>query len=239
MYLMPTTRQDLLQFMPKKAVVAEIGVATGEFSKYILHHTDPRSLHLIDPWERQEAANYTDDPNNVAQEEADRRHAAVVSLFAVAIGRGALHVHRNYSVEASAQFPDGHFDWIFIDGNHTYEAVRDDLRAWAPKIKPDGIILGHDFANTDWTRSVHFGVVEAVQEFCRDTEWSMLALTAESFPTYMLAREPVQGAAAGALGSALRNTPTYIRIGNPEGVRFEQYNVRFSDGHQRTIMNFG
>ncbi len=40
---------------------------------------------------------------------------------------------RAFSVEAAAEFPVGHFDWIYIDALHTYDAVLEDLRAWWPK----------------------------------------------------------------------------------------------------------
>lgn len=47
-------------------------------------------------------------------------------------------------------------DMVFIDGNHSYQAVRSDLDAWAPKVKSGGLISGHDFWMPD--------VVQAVRE---------------------------------------------------------------------------
>lgn len=49
------------------------------------------------------------------------------------------------SSEAAARFPDGFADFVFIDANHTREFVRRDIDAWLPKIKPGGIIAGHDY----------------------------------------------------------------------------------------------
>ena len=54
MYVLQISRVDLLQFLPKGGVVAEIGVAEGGFSKKILNATSPQTLHLIDPWEFQD-----------------------------------------------------------------------------------------------------------------------------------------------------------------------------------------
>ena len=61
--------------------------------------------------------------------------------------------------EASVeQFPDESLDFIFIDGNHSYEFVITDLERWYPKVKPYGIFAGHD-SNTE-------GVQKALSEFC-------------------------------------------------------------------------
>jgi len=69
-----------------------------------------------------------------------------------------LAVHRRPSVEAARGFADRSLDFVFIDACHTYAAVRDDLAAWWPKVKPGGLIAGHDYTN--WP-----GVKVAVDEF--------------------------------------------------------------------------
>ena len=50
-------------------------------------------------------------------------------------------------------------DLVFIDGDHSYDAVVDDIEAWEPKVRPGGVLGGHDFA-------VNFeGVIRAVTEW--------------------------------------------------------------------------
>ena len=51
MYLFNTTREILLNFLPKNGTVAETGTAEGGFAEHILKTTQPKHLHLIDPWE--------------------------------------------------------------------------------------------------------------------------------------------------------------------------------------------
>ena len=48
------------------------------------------------------------------------------------------------SQSAHARF-EGVLDFVFIDGEHSLQAVRDDLRWWAPKVRKGGVVAGHDY----------------------------------------------------------------------------------------------
>ena len=48
------------------------------------------------------------------------------------------------SIKASRGFDDGSLDFVFIDACHTYQAVKKDISSWLPKVKPGGILAGHD-----------------------------------------------------------------------------------------------
>ena len=58
---------------------------------------------------------------------------------------------------------DNFFDYIYIDAEHTYEAVKKDLRAWYPKLKKNGTLFGDDYywREEDDSLSLH----KAYQEF--------------------------------------------------------------------------
>ena len=74
---------------------------------------------------------------------------------------------RMTSLEASTLYPDGSLDFVFIDASHEYEDVLDDIKAWMPKVKPTGILAGHDYHQKDVKKAVDeiFGSV-AEQEYC-------------------------------------------------------------------------
>jgi hypothetical protein len=52
---------------------------------------------------------------------------------------------QNTSLEAAAKFAPGTVDAVFIDAAHTFDSVKEDILAWLPKVKPGGILAGHDY----------------------------------------------------------------------------------------------
>ena len=51
------------------------------------------------------------------------------------------------AVEDLSMFPDEHFDWIYIDAQHTYKACYEDMEAWLPKLRHGGLFSGDDYAD--------------------------------------------------------------------------------------------
>lgn len=56
-----------------------------------------------------------------------------------------VRVIRLPSIEAAGLFPDKYFDMVYIDANHSYPAVTQDIKSWLPKVKIGGILGGHDY----------------------------------------------------------------------------------------------
>ncbi|CAD7941137.1 unnamed protein product [Amoebophrya sp. A120] len=56
-----------------------------------------------------------------------------------------IRVCRNLTSSCVAHFPDGYFDFVYVDARHDYKGVKEDLELWLPKLRPNGIIAGHDF----------------------------------------------------------------------------------------------
>lgn len=201
MILFPFNRETLLQLLPKNAVICEIGVAEGNFSQKILDHTQPQKLHLIDPWIYQDRDDYTNDHNNTSDEEGELRSKAVHKRFKEQTDLGNIEIHRAFSYDVVDQFPDEYFDWIYVDAVHSYQGAKEDLERFLPKVKQDGLIIGHDYANHLYARQKGFGVVEAVDEFCLENDLDFFALTEGDYPTFILTRDEDNKTA-----QALRNT---------------------------------
>ena len=94
------------------------------------------------------------------------------------LGGKVTFVHDN-SKNASECFENESFDIIFIDADHNYNSVLEDINHWLPKIKKGGIICGHDF------RYTNPGVEQAVREvFGNDFNLEDDALTEEHLNLY-------------------------------------------------------
>jgi len=78
---------------------------------------------------------------------------------------------RKPSVEASKGFEDGSVDAVYIDGDHNYEAVIDDMNAWMPKLKPTGILSGHDI-NDDKVSSAVESIIGMRYKGFIDFSWA-------------------------------------------------------------------
>lgn len=72
---------------------------------------------------------------------------------------------RAASLQAVKQFEDNSLDFVFIDASHEYQDVKDDIIAWLPKVKPGGVLAGHDYKNPDFP-----GVEKAVHEILPKNE---------------------------------------------------------------------
>jgi len=171
-------RGKMISAFPNGGIVAEIGVQIGLFSKQILCNTRPRRLHLIDCWETYNSdINYPYDGCPGDQAKHDSNYEYVQQQFAQEIASGQVKLHRGYSAPMIKTLPDNYLDWVFIDANHSYAAVCDDLAAVLPKMKRGGVISGHDYINTPHWKKLNYGVVEAVDEFCAREGWEMIAMT--------------------------------------------------------------
>jgi hypothetical protein len=71
-----------------------------------------------------------------------------------------VRIVRDYSVNAAKMFDNEYFDFVYIDGDHSYEAVLKDLEAWYPKLKKFGVMCGDDYGHPSG-----LGVIKAVYEF--------------------------------------------------------------------------
>lgn len=239
MLLVPAIRDEVIALLPKGGVVAEVGVAFGDFSEVILARTSPTRLHLIDPWAHQATEAYASDPANFDQLNFDRTFHDVTKRFAGQSQTGLVSIERGLSVELAPRYADGYFDWVYIDAMHTRDAVLADLRAFAPKVKPDGFILGHDYANHAEALAMGFGVVEAVNEFVRETGYSLVALTNCYYPTYAIAKAPQSTACRDLVGAIAAQLPVTVDIAWPERKQYKQTYIEFGPNNRRVITTFG
>jgi len=164
-----TRRDFLLNLMPEGSICAEIGVFKGEFSSRIFQLVKPQRLHLIDPWKYEQSTTYEHTwyggRLGMSQANMDHMFYAVAARFKHQRNAGTASIHRMESATAAGLFSNDYFDWVYIDGNHSYDYVRADLLNFYPKVKTGGFITGDDYGSQGWWGD---GVTRAVDEFRRD-----------------------------------------------------------------------
>ena len=168
-------RTSLLQILPQQAICAEIGVASGDYSKKIYDITNPTKLHLIDMWG-------TDRYGEECKQ-------TVLAHFSDEIDAGKVVINEGCSTDVLQNFPDYYFDWVYIDTDHSYSTTAMELDLCRRKVKEQGIIAGHDFIMGNWNKGLRYGVVEAVYEFCVRHEWEIIAVTMELFDNSFVLRK--------------------------------------------------
>ena len=163
-YIYRAPKAKLLKLMPKNSICAEIGVWKGDFSKRILNTVKPKKLYLIDPWffnTEYKNAMYGGSVEK-SQKDMDEIYKSILINFRKEINQEKIEVFRNKFEDLLDKFPDNYFDWIYIDGDHTYNAVVKDLDNVTKKVKEGGLITGDDYTTGGWWKG---GVKKAVDEY--------------------------------------------------------------------------
>lgn len=132
---------------------AEIGVWQGAFSEAICRDNPGVELWCVDAW--MVYNEYVDFQVQLELEEAFERTKGRLRDY-------NTHIVRAWSLEAAKQIPDASLDFVYIDANHDKPHIGDDITAWSPKVRPGGIVSGHDYV------PFHQDVMDAVDLYvCR------------------------------------------------------------------------
>lgn len=158
----------------------EVGVWHGTYSARLKEANPNLRLLCVDAWES--FHGYIDSktayksPGLMADAEKAAREL---------LGPMGCEIRKGQSEDIAATVPDRSLDFTYIDANHSYESVLDDLRAWSPKVKVGGIIAGHDYCVNPAKPFIQ--VIPAVKLFAvenRIRQWFVLA--ADRTPSFLL-----------------------------------------------------
>jgi len=127
----------------------ELGVQIGNNSISILKELNIHTLYLVDSWN-----NYVE--KEISNKTYRQNYLLVLKKFQY---NNKVKIIKGFSETIAKDFDDNILDFIYIDANHNYNFVYQDLDLWSKKVKINGIISGHDVFN-------HNDVLLAVKDWC-------------------------------------------------------------------------
>ena len=161
----------------------EVGVYKANFSRQIVESWKG-TLYMVDVWRPIEYESYQDATNHIHGDVFEEAMNNIRGYEDRAI------MIRAESAAAAEIFADGSLDFVYIDANHSYDSVCEDIDIWYPKVRKGGFLCGHDYLDIDWNsdklfaengidKHIYFGgeycgmfgVNPAVDRFCEKNSY--------------------------------------------------------------------
>ena len=140
----------LIHNMPQDGTFVELGAWLGKSSAYLCDTATYQEIIIVDTWKG--SLNELTTTHKLATE------VDIYKVFVQNMGTRKYKAIKATSKAISKKFANESLDVVFIDLNHTYEAIKEDIRLWLPKVKKGGYLAGDDY-HEHWK-----GVIQAVDE---------------------------------------------------------------------------
>lgn len=176
----PKERLDLIKMFPAGALIAEIGVWRGGFSNEILTHCPVGRLYLIDPYKE-----YYAGVQEVSQQKHEEHYLEAQRVISHHSNRAVI-IRDTSEHAARTNFVIPPLDGVYIDADHTYDAAMMDLVLWSKRLKPGGVLMGHDYTDDPKAKDYALEVIPAVNDFCKKYGWVITHLTNEIWASFRL-----------------------------------------------------
>lgn len=157
-------RIELAKYFKKLGfkVGAEVGVLEGSYSRALCRYNPELKLYSIDAWG--------------LLDKKEGMRAFHLKMYERAKRKLSFHTAiliREPSIEAAKRFADGSLDFVYIDANHSYPAVKEDITIWTPKVRSGGIVSGHDYQLEE--------VIKAVDEYVENNNLKLMQTDYDSY----------------------------------------------------------
>ena len=157
-------------------VGAEIGTEHGIYAEKLCSKNSQLKLFCIDPWI---ASTYYHEETK--QEVMDGLYQEAKNR----LSKYNCEILKMTSMEAVKLFKLNSLDFVFIDGNHNFEFVKDDISSWSKIVRPGGVVYGHDY----WGNNDVKQAVDGFMETSKIKPWFKLHRGGYMIPCWMYFRE--------------------------------------------------
>ncbi len=158
----------IVNILPNNSHIVEVGAFKGRSSAYlaveVINSGKNIKIDIIDSWNGEDGTDRPAWSDYIAAPEYGviKPHGDIFEEFKENL-KPVWHIInpiQSLSAPAADLYEDKSLDFVFIDANHYYDGVKEDITKWLPKIKDNGIMAGHDYNEHSWP-----GVIKAVNEF--------------------------------------------------------------------------
>ncbi len=129
----------------KDLIGVEIGVHEGDHALSLLENLNIKKLYLIDPWEEYKEYNNNSE-GYMGKFITDLSDAEKVTRRRMKKYSNKVEIIKNFSNDCLDKIPNN-LDFVYIDSNHNYKYIKQDIKNYWKKLKVGGILGGHDFYN--------------------------------------------------------------------------------------------
>lgn len=154
--------KDYLYNLSSNPIIVEIGSYEGESTEIFAQEFPFATIYAIDPWvngyddkDFASNSNMIQVENNFNERTKYYKNIIKIKDFSLNVDMSNIHM-------------------VYIDGNHQYEAVKNDILHWKPRLVKNGIISGHDYTNYGHVAGVKKAVDEilkSVDKVYKDNSW--------------------------------------------------------------------
>ncbi|MCD2257515.1 class I SAM-dependent methyltransferase [Lactobacillus sp. CC-MHH1034] len=140
---------NLLKELSKdNLIIGEVGVFEGKTTRFVFDENEKsiEEYDLIDPFKTYpdyDNINYDVRANQIKLNYAELKLEKYIN------NKRKIKLYKDFSEYAVKKFKDNYFDCVFIDANHEYKYIVNDIEMWLKKLKVGGLLIGHDFNYPD------------------------------------------------------------------------------------------
>jgi len=172
-------RNEMLTLLPKKIVVAELGVFRGDYSQIIIDIIQPSYIYLVDIFN--DGPFFSGDKDGENAVTIPNLFIEYENLVKKYEHHNNVSIIRNTTTNFLLNINSDLLQAVYIDADHSYDSVYNDLINSYNKVKQYGWIMGHDFNSGE--------VQQAVNRFCNEKNLEIEYLTEDKCPSFIIIKK--------------------------------------------------
>ena len=151
----------------KNLKIIEIGSYCGSGTLILNNYFPNSQICCIDIWEKyiEKGSTYDLDRQEMELKEAEKIFDERIENFS------NINKIKMFSDKYVNEIDDESLDLVYIDGNHDYEHVIEDITNWFPKVKPGAIFGGHDYSWQTVRNAIADTIGETPYQTFIDSSW--------------------------------------------------------------------